>query len=149
MSENRTIVGHTRHGVQGPHLHLPADFVPLRLRIEAEGERIEVTCPIAVVGRHSDADLRIAHPEISRRHCQFAFESGAWRVRDLNSLNGVMLNNKPIAEAMVCAGDRLRLGCVNIVIESATLPGRAPIEDRNEKLRQIINVVPADQRLAG
>jgi pSer/pThr/pTyr-binding forkhead associated (FHA) protein len=149
MSENRMIVGHIRHGVPGPHLHLPADFVPLRLHIEADGERIEVKCPVAVVGRHSDADLRIAHPEISRRHCQFAFENGVWRVRDLNSLNGVVLNNKQIAETTIYAGDRLRLGCVVIVIEAATPSGRAPLEDRNEKLRQIINVLPAEQRLAG
>lgn len=149
MSENRTIVCHTFHGTQGPHLHVPADFVPLRLHVDADGERIEVTCPVAVVGRHSDADLRIAHPEISRRHCQFAFESGVWRVRDLNSLNGVVLNNKPIAEATVYAGDRLRLGCVNIVIETATPSGSAAIENRNEKQGQIIDAMPADQRLAG
>jgi pSer/pThr/pTyr-binding forkhead associated (FHA) protein len=149
MSENRMIVGHAHHDSKGPHLHLPAGFVPLRLRLEAEGEVIEVTHPVAVLGRHSEADLRIAHPEISRRHCRFAFEDGTWRVRDLNSLNGVILNNKQIQEAELHAGDRVRLGCVGIVIEAATLPGHVAIEDRNEKLRQIIDVLPADQRRAG
>jgi pSer/pThr/pTyr-binding forkhead associated (FHA) protein len=150
MSENRTIVEHARHGVQGPHSHQPAGFVPLRLRLETEGERIEVTCPVALVGRHSDADLRIAHPEISRRHCRFAFEDGVWRVRDLQSLNGVVLNNAPIVEATLYAGDRLRLGCVGILIEAATAMKLLPIDDdRNDKLRQIIQVLPADQRRAG
>jgi pSer/pThr/pTyr-binding forkhead associated (FHA) protein len=135
MSENRTIVGHTCHSSQGPHLHMPAGFVPLRLHLET-GELIELTCPVAVVGRHSEADLRIAHPEISRRHCQFTFADGVWRVRDLNSLNGVVLNNKPITEAMLCAGDRLRLGCVNIFIEKATPTAFLPI-------------LPADLRRAG
>ncbi len=153
MSENRMIVEHARHGAQGPHTHQPAGFVPLRLRLE-EGERIEVTrwcaCPVALVGRHSEADLRIADPEISRRHCRFAFENGIWRVRDLKSLNGVVLNNKPIVEATLYAGDRLRLGCVGILIEAATPMRLLPIEDdRHEKLRQIIEVLPADQRRAG
>lgn len=150
MSENRAIVGHARHGVQGPHLHVPAGFVPLRLRLEADGERIEVTCPVAVVGRHSEADLRIADPEISRRHCRFAFDNGVWRVRDLKSLNGVFLNNQPIDEATLYAGDRLRLGCVGILIEAATPMRLLPIEDdKKEMLRQIIQVLPTDQRRAG
>ncbi len=150
MSENRMIVGHARHGAQGPHTHMPAGFVPLRLRLEAEGERIEVRCPVAVVGRHSDADLRIAHPEISRRHCRFAFEGGVWRIRDLKSLNGVVLNNQAITEATLYAGDRLRLGCIGILIEAATPMKVLPIEDdRNGKLRQIIDVLPADRRRAG
>jgi hypothetical protein len=150
MSVNPTVVSHAPHGAQGPHTHLPAGFVPLRLRMESDGQRIEVTCPIALVGRHSDADLRIAHPEISRRHCRFAFEGGVWRVRDLKSLNGVLLNNQPIVDATLYAGDRLRLGGVGILIEAATPMRLLPIEDdRNEKLRQIIEVLPADQRRAG
>ena len=141
MSDTRTIVDHARHATQGPHRHLPADFVPLRLCVETEGVHVELTCPSALLGRHSDAALRIANPEISRRHCQFAFENGKWSVRDLNSLNGVMLNNKPITEATLYAGDRLRLGCVTLLIEAAT-----PMP--KEILRQIIDVLPPDQRRA-
>lgn len=149
MSEQRIIIGHARHGTQGPHgqAQAPAGFVPLRLRLEAEGARIEVTCPVAVVGRHSEADLRLAHPEVSRRHCRFAFEDGFWRVRDLRSLNGVVLNNKAIDEAVIYAGDRLRLGPVNVLIEAAT-PATMPAADESDRLRQATQVLPAEHRLA-
>jgi pSer/pThr/pTyr-binding forkhead associated (FHA) protein len=150
MSETRLIVGHARHKMQGPHGHPPGDFVPLRLCVENHGVRVEVTCPVAVVGRHSHADLRIAHPEISRRHCRFAFENGKWRVRDLKSLNGVILNNERVAEATVYAGDRLRLGCVTLLVEEATPAPIAPLEaGTNDKLRQIMDVLPMDTRQAG
>lgn len=114
--------------------------------MEQEGQRVEIGCPIAILGRHTDADLRIAHPEISRRHCRFAFDDGKWTVRDLHSLNGLVLNNKSITEATLYTGDRLRLGCVGILIEEATPVRLCPSD---EKLRQIIDVLPSDQRRAG
>ncbi len=149
MSDTRTIVGHGGHGTQGPHIQVPSGFVPLRLHLEPAGPRVEISCPIAILGRHTDADLRIAHPEISRRHCRFAFADDKWTIRDLKSLNGIVLNNKSITEATLYAGDRLRLGCVDILVESATAVTLSPIADKNDKFRQIISMLPSDQRRAG
>jgi FHA domain len=138
MSETLAIIGHTRHGTVGPHLRLPTGFTPLRLCVEMEGLRVEVTCAKAVLGRHSDSDLRIPHPEVSRRHCVFTFDRGQWSVRDLGSLNGIMLNGARAVEAAIYSGDRIRLGCVGILVESAT-----PRLSENDKLRQIIEVLPS------
>ncbi|HZZ78175.1 MAG TPA: FHA domain-containing protein [Gemmataceae bacterium] len=134
MSETRAIVGHARHGAGEPHM----GFAPLKLCVEVEGTRYEVACPTAVLGRHSDCELRVAHPEISRHHCQFSFERGEWHVRDLGSLNGIVIKGDRVAEATLHTGDRLRLGCVGILIESA-----ASTPD-NDKLRQILDVLPGD-----
>ena len=45
-----------------------------------------------LIGRHSQADIRLPLPDVSRRHCRFFFGEGVWQVLDLNSLNGVFLN---------------------------------------------------------
>lgn len=132
MNDQRVIVGHAHAGLNGPHIELPSGFVPLRLRVEGTSTRIEVVCPVAIIGRHSESDLRLADPEISRRHCRLTFENGEWRVHDLKSLNGVVLNNKSVTDAVLFAGDRMRLGPVRLYIESAT-PRRVLLpEDEKE-----------------
>jgi pSer/pThr/pTyr-binding forkhead associated (FHA) protein len=142
MAETRLIIGHAQHKAQGPHLALPANFEPLRLHYEAERMHIEVTCLAAIVGRHTDADLRFAAIEVSRRHCRIAFENGLWRIYDLKSLNGTYVNNSPIVEATLYTGDTLRLGSVNLHVECGT-PLRTPTA-QDEKLRQIVEVLPMD-----
>jgi pSer/pThr/pTyr-binding forkhead associated (FHA) protein len=89
---------------------LPADFIPLRLVLRATGASVELTRVDMVLGRHSEADIRLPLPDVSRRHCRFFFDRGAWHVQDLKSLNGTHLNDQPIQEALLCNGDRLRIG---------------------------------------
>jgi pSer/pThr/pTyr-binding forkhead associated (FHA) protein len=120
MTETRQIVGHATHTLPGPHANLPVGFVPLRLCVQGERLHIDVTSPDVIVGRHSEADLRLAYPEISRRHCRLCFENWQWRIYDLNSLNGVYVNNAAVAEATLYTGDILRVGCVKLLVEAGT-----------------------------
>ena len=144
MTETRQIVGHPRHTLQGPHLQLPVGFVPLRVCVEAEHLHIDVTCSVAIVGRHSDVDLRFAFPEVSRRHCRLAFENWQWRIYDLKSMNGIYVNNMPTLEATLYTGDVVRIGCVTLLIESGTpLRLSKSDEEKRAKLRQIAEAWPA------
>ena len=118
---------------------MPAGFVPLRLFAELERVHIEVNRSIAIFGRHSGAELRFIFAEVSRRHCRFVFEKGQWRIYDLDSLNGIILNGERVIEATLYAGDRLRIGCVNLLVESATPP-----RGGDDKLRQIAKALPAN-----
>ena len=120
MTEKKETIHHPRHRGQGPHLALPVGFLPLRLHVEQQGLQIDVITPVAVVGRRSDADVRLAYPDVSRRHCQFVFDNGPWRVHDLHSLNGVYVNQQPTADATLFAGDHVRVGSVTFLILSAT-----------------------------
>jgi pSer/pThr/pTyr-binding forkhead associated (FHA) protein len=139
MTEKRAMIGHARHGGQGPHRPMPTGFAPLRLRVEAHSLQIDVISPVATVGRHSAVDLRLGYPDISRKHCQFVFENGQWRVYDLHSLNGIFVNRSLVAEAILFGGDEIRIGCVTLLVLSGT-----PLRAEHEKLRQIANVLPAD-----
>ncbi|HYV37887.1 MAG TPA: FHA domain-containing protein, partial [Gemmataceae bacterium] len=67
--------------------------------------------------RHSAADVRLALPDVSRRHCRFVFSDGSWRVFDLNSLNGVFVNGERLQEATVFHGDRIRIGSLTFECE--------------------------------
>jgi len=91
-------------------LPLPEDFVPLRLLLQPSGAVVELTQPDILMGRHSQADVRLPLPDVSRRHCRFLFSQGVWQVIDLNSLNGVFLNGEPVRQASLRSGDLIRIG---------------------------------------
>jgi pSer/pThr/pTyr-binding forkhead associated (FHA) protein len=100
-----------------PPVELPPDFVPLRLLLQPSGLSVDFNQPDMVVGRHSAADVRLSLPDVSRRHCRFLFGDGAWRVFDLNSLNGVYVNGERLQEATVANGDRIRIGSLTFEVE--------------------------------
>jgi pSer/pThr/pTyr-binding forkhead associated (FHA) protein len=63
-----------------------------------------------VIGRHSQADLRLPLPDVSRRHCRFLFTEGSWHVFDLDSLNGVFINGEQVRHAILREHDVLTIG---------------------------------------
>ncbi len=118
---------------------LPADFVPLRLVLKASGAAVELTRADMVVGRHSEADVRLPLPDVSRRHCRFYFHEGAWHVQDLRSLNGTFVNDKSVEETLVCHGDSVRVGGFIFTVD---LSG-SKIADKAEKILSITRILPA------
>jgi hypothetical protein len=93
-----------------PQPPVPPDFIPLRLFLHPAGAMMEVTRADALVGRHTDADVRLPLPDVSRRHCRLVWQDGRWQVLDLNSLNGVFVNDRQVQQATLQAGDLLRIG---------------------------------------
>lgn len=113
--------------------------VPLRLRLLPEDVIVEVSRRDMIVGRHSQADVRLTHPDVSRRHCRLVYQDGLWRVQDLGSLNGVYLNEQRIQDAVVYAGDRLRMGGHVLLVDQAA----APASPQCEVLRSIVEAIPS------
>ncbi len=109
--------------VQGPFPRLrtadelPADFVPLRLLLQPGGAVIEVDRPDTLIGRHTEADIRLPLPDVSRRHCRLLFIEGGWQVVDLNSLNGIKVNGETVLEVPLVQGDLLRIGGFTFAID--------------------------------
>ncbi|EKF24749.1 ABC transporter family protein [Mycolicibacterium hassiacum DSM 44199] len=63
-----------------------------------------------VVGRDLRADVRIAHPLISRAHLVVRFDQGRWVAIDNGSLNGVYLNGRRVSTIDLHDGQRVNLG---------------------------------------
>jgi pSer/pThr/pTyr-binding forkhead associated (FHA) protein len=61
---------------------------------ERSGQPLVVTRFPCVIGRHSECDVQLPHPAVSRRQCEiFLRREEAW-IRDLDSRNGTFLNNE-------------------------------------------------------
>lgn len=63
-----------------------------------------------VVGRDLRADVRIAHPLISRAHLVLRFDQGRWIAIDNGSLNGMYANGRRVPAADISDGGQLHIG---------------------------------------
>jgi pSer/pThr/pTyr-binding forkhead associated (FHA) protein len=146
---------HTPSGglpLQGPHWNtvhpeLPNDFCALRLVLQATGQSVELDRPVVLLGRHSEADVRLPLPDVSRRHCRFSFADGGWCVADLNSLNGTFVNGQRVVTTALNGGDTLKVGGFTFTVElvEARRAMRVVAEDRASRegvLRSIADALP-------
>jgi len=71
------------------------------------------------LGRTSDNDLQIDHPTISTLHCQIVWMSDSVVVRDCESTNGTFIEGARVSTAQLEPGQVLRVGAVEMVLDSA------------------------------
>jgi hypothetical protein len=93
--------------------------------LEINGTSHPLTPPGLVVGRGTEADVRINDPGISRRHVEFAVSTHtnaagvqdiAVEVRDLGSTNGMLIDGHKVTKAGVRDGSRVRIGSTTMLI---------------------------------
>ena len=133
---------HHRSDQQGPHQRPGSAVVALRLLVLPEQRPVEVVKPVVVVGRHSEVELRLAHPDVSRRHCRLVLEEGLWRVHDLDSLNGLFVNGERLQDATLYEGDQIRVGAATLVVTAAPPPERVASGPEADVLRSIAEALP-------
>jgi pSer/pThr/pTyr-binding forkhead associated (FHA) protein len=75
---------------------------------------------IKTIGRATGADFVVDAALVSRVHCRLtATQAGLLEVQDLQSTNGTYVNDRRIERLSLAAGDRLRVGRVELVVEQA------------------------------
>ena len=62
------------------------------------------------LGRGPGVEVAFDDPSMSRQHAVIEFVNEGFRVRDLGSTNGVLLNGKPVQAADIKHGDQLDIG---------------------------------------
>jgi predicted component of type VI protein secretion system len=125
------LAGSGSHRAAGPE-GLPPHFVPLRLVMRPGAVTVELTQPDMLVGRHSEADVRLPLPDVSRRHCRFVFSDGSWHVRDLKSLNGTFVNDQAVEYTAIFHGDTVRIGGYVFSIDLSGNGGAAEVVGTEE-----------------
>lgn len=73
---------------------------------------------VKTIGRSSGAEFMLDAPLVSRLHCQLSATGDGLHVKDLDSTNGTFVNGKRIEAATLRAGDRLRVGRVELQVSS-------------------------------
>lgn len=78
--------------------------------------RVELTGERSIrIGRAKGCDVRLAHPMISREHAEVGpNREGQWRIRDLGSTHGTIINSNPIIETLITPGLEVRIGPIRL-----------------------------------
>jgi hypothetical protein len=84
--------------------------VPETVALVAGDRRHEITKRVTVLGRSQGSDIRLADPNISRRHAELRQQGTAYWIVDLGSTNGIEVNGARVERAKLEHGDRVTLG---------------------------------------
>ncbi|MEU1819511.1 FhaA domain-containing protein [Streptomyces aureoversilis] len=105
-----------RAGGQGPAAGVPG--AQTRRWIEINGTRHQISRPTLVLGRSTEADVRIDDPGVSRRHCEIRVGTPA-TIQDLGSTNGIVVDGQHTTRATLRDGSRIVVGSTTIVYRQA------------------------------
>ena len=90
----------------------PASTGPTTFRLSAGA--------VKTVGRATRADFVLDAALVSRFHCRLSVSAtDTLEVEDLQSTNGTWVNDQRVQRLELAAGDRLRVGRVELTVERA------------------------------
>ena len=75
---------------------------------------------VKTIGRAPRADFIVDAALVSRLHCRIEAGHNDIAVVDLSSTNGTYVNDIKVERAKLAAGDRLRVGRVELLVERQT-----------------------------
>lgn len=120
--------------VRGPDKKVRGDF---------DGDRV-------VIGTHEACDLVLTDATVSRHHVEIALVAQGYRIRDLDSSNGTLMDGLRVLDVIVEGGATLRIGetsikttplgdTVDLALSPATRMG--PLLGRSAKMRRVFAIV--------
>jgi hypothetical protein len=93
-----------------------------RAVLEVNGTHHPLQPPGLIVGRGSEATLRINDPGISRQHAQFMItdrgeDDPLIEVHDMGSTNGILVDGRKVPRATLRNGSRVQVGHTTLVVQ--------------------------------
>lgn len=104
------------------------------------GRTYELKVDRTTVGRVEDNAFQIAEASVSSHHCEILLRGDQVIVKDLDSTNGTYINGQKVSESPLKSGQILRLGQVEMRLETGD--GKEPAKKQDRTL-----VVPAGVKL--
>ncbi|MFJ1731320.1 MULTISPECIES: DUF3662 and FHA domain-containing protein [unclassified Streptomyces] len=96
----------------------PAPGSRTRHWIEINGTRHQISGSTLVLGRSTEADVRIDDPGVSRRHCEIRTGTPS-TIQDLGSTNGIVVDGQHTTRATLRDGSRIVVGSTTIIYRQA------------------------------
>ncbi len=95
------------------------------------------------IGRDSSCDIVLEHGSVSNRHAQIIHQNGRWKMVNLVSTNGIVINGQKKLTTYLSDGDKIGLGSVNLVFKAAkSAPKSTKINHSAQKTNKKFPVVP-------
>lgn len=104
---------------------------------------------VTVAGRSHDSGLELAHVEVSRQHCRFAWDGETCTVEDLGSVTGTAVNGTRIsAVTRLQPGDEVSMGPVVLEFGMGEPPEVGKVDAHKSVMtasRMLVRGVPSDR----
>ena len=103
-----------------------------------------------IIGRAPDCELRVdIEGPASRYHAEIYQAGGAWRVKDLGSLNGTKVNKERVEDAELKPGDRISVGdsIFSFEADSDKAAPDTQLTPEHEAIRDLIDQMSVKTRL--
>jgi len=104
-----------------------------------ETSRIGLTASPMIVGRVAECAIRLDHAMVSRQHARFERRDGRWRIVDLQSHNGIRLNNFAVRDDLLKTGDVIEIGPFRLTFHHRS-PLAAKLASKREDLQTTLSV---------
>ncbi|MGV9842016.1 FhaA domain-containing protein [Streptomyces fungicidicus] len=89
-----------------------------RYWVEINGARHQISRATLVMGRSTEADVRIDDPGVSRRHCEIRTGTPS-TIQDLGSTNGIVVDGQHTTRATLRDGSRIVVGSTTVIYRQA------------------------------
>jgi hypothetical protein len=80
------------------------------LVVDGPGTRHELSTGRNVIGRGTEADIRLPDTGVSRKHVDVVLDGSTATVEDLGSTNGTLINGRRVTRQSLADGDVIRIG---------------------------------------
>ncbi|MGA2657461.1 MAG: FHA domain-containing protein [Verrucomicrobiota bacterium] len=110
------------------------------LSVGMTGRTHQLKAEKTTIGRLEDNTFQIAEPSVSSHHCEVLLRGNQVLVRDLNSTNGTYVSGEKVAEATVKPGQILRLGQVEMRLETDTPPASSKKLDQTMVMQRGVSL---------
>ncbi len=103
----------------------PQYAVPMShaLVVDGPNTRHELREGSNIIGRGTDASIRLPDTGVSRRHVDVQLARGKASVVDLGSTNGTIVNGRRVPHILLSDGDVIRIGHSVLVYRHEPAPG--------------------------
>jgi hypothetical protein len=110
LSENEAKKSDTLDYPERVEEPLAQDWQLLVVEGPDEGKVFQLTEKLQIIGRHSNNEIFLSDPNVSRKHAELEYIRGSFFLTDLGSTNGIVVNDNRVARQRLYPGDRLKLG---------------------------------------
>jgi hypothetical protein len=111
-------------------LRQAADIALIHSFLILEGRRhVPLVKPAVTLGRALDNDVVLDDPRVSRHHAQLRIRQGRYVLYDTGSSGGTFVNQMPVSEVVLNAGDVISLAGAQIIFgEDTPTPAQQPVK---------------------
>lgn len=111
---------------------MPQEVPPRPLQVSFTENGVEQTRLFLArfrIGRDASCELRLRNEYVSRIHAELVPEGKDWRIRDLNSSNGLYSNGARVENVRITGDETVRLGVEGLFLAFHLAPAPVPVPE--------------------